>query len=221
MRLFASSTFSGRDAVRRAALIGRAPGRRIPVVGLADARRPRRAAAATKTIQRLRIRAPSSARSAPTDELPDLRRDALRLVPQQQVAGALDDLERGARNARREHPRIGDRHERVVVAADDERLVPNRRAGSSSSTSRNRRAAASRSRTSSAASGGARRSRSAASRRRAPSRRRRRPPPPARSRPSSRSAAASPSTAIALGEPQTEPSPQFVAARTSLRTRSG
>src|SRR6185436_3496817 len=61
--------------------------------------------------------------STPADELPDLRRDALRLVPEQQMAGTFYDLELRARDTRREHARIRDRHERIVVAADDERLM--------------------------------------------------------------------------------------------------
>ena len=41
------------------------------------------------------------------------------------LRGALDDLQRSSRNARRKHARVGERHERVVVAADDESLASN------------------------------------------------------------------------------------------------
>src|SRR5687767_11536306 len=105
MRLFASSTFSAvtRFAATRWSAGPHGDGYQSSAwpnaaLPMTDAM----ATAATETNQRA-LMSYLPRPSTPADEMSDLRRDTLRLVPKQQMAGALDDLERGAWNARREH----------------------------------------------------------------------------------------------------------------------
>src|SRR5262245_22696653 len=124
MSPFASSTFCG--VMRLAApRWSSAPQREVPGFAACPSATPAMDATTTATDSTEHVRMRDPPLSTPTDELPDLRRDALGLVPEQQVTPALDELEPGTRNAVRNHARSRYGHERIVVAAHDERLVPN------------------------------------------------------------------------------------------------